>query len=291
MSEPARRHIVLCADDYGIAPGVSAAIRDLIGRGRLNATSVMVAAPSFGRAEAAALLDQTGTDAAIGLHLTLTGPFHPLTPHYAPTRRGAFLSLAGTFLRGLLGLLRPDRLRQEIAAQFAAFAVAFGRPPDFVDGHRHVHLCPQIAEALLQVVTDAAPNAWVRQCARAAAARKPLSDPKAAILDALSRRFSRLAAVHQVRTNPGFAGSYTFSAGADYKKLFPDFLDGLPDGGVVMCHPGTVDAALKQVDPLTDLREREYAFFSGDAFLQVLAAHGVALAATTTDAGGSVRSR
>jgi putative ABC transport system substrate-binding protein len=29
-----------------------------------------------------------------------------------------------------------------------------------------------------------------------------------------------------------------------------------------MCHPGKVDAELRRLDPLTDLREREYAFFS-----------------------------
>ena len=51
----APRRIWLCADDYGIAPGVNAAIRDLVARGRLNATSVMVVAPSFSRAEADAL--------------------------------------------------------------------------------------------------------------------------------------------------------------------------------------------------------------------------------------------
>ena len=51
----------------------------------------------------------------------------------------------------------------------------------------------------------------------------------------------------------------------------------LPDGGVVMCHPGKVDAELSRLDPLTDLREREYAFFSDEAFPQLLVAHGVAL--------------
>jgi len=51
------RRIWLCADDYGIAPGVNAAIRDLVTRGRLNATSVMVVTPGFSRAEANALSD------------------------------------------------------------------------------------------------------------------------------------------------------------------------------------------------------------------------------------------
>ncbi len=57
MSE---RRITLCADDYGISPAVSGAIRELIGRGRINATSVMVVAPSFDQNEADALLDAAG---------------------------------------------------------------------------------------------------------------------------------------------------------------------------------------------------------------------------------------
>ena len=44
-----RRRIWLCADDYGISTSVNMAIRDLVVRRRLNATSVMVVAPSFHR--------------------------------------------------------------------------------------------------------------------------------------------------------------------------------------------------------------------------------------------------
>jgi hypothetical protein len=50
-----RRHIWLCADDYGMSPAVNVAIRDLIVRGRINATSVMVVAPNFNRSEAVSL--------------------------------------------------------------------------------------------------------------------------------------------------------------------------------------------------------------------------------------------
>ena len=45
-----------------------------------------------------------------------------------------------------------------------------------------------------------------------------------------------------------------------------------------MCHPGFVDAELQRLDPLTTLREKEYAYFAGDAFPAALASHGVALA-------------
>jgi predicted glycoside hydrolase/deacetylase ChbG (UPF0249 family) len=45
-----------------------------------------------------------------------------------------------------------------------------------------------------------------------------------------------------------------------------------------MCHPGKVDQELRQLDPLTDLREREYAFFLSDLFPRRLAERGYALA-------------
>ena len=78
-TQPHRR-IWLCADDFGISNSVNAAIRDLVVRGRLNATSVLVVAPSFHRSEAIALdaLNSVGPRVAIGLHLALTAPFRPL---------------------------------------------------------------------------------------------------------------------------------------------------------------------------------------------------------------------
>ncbi len=62
-----------------------------------------------------------------------------------------------------------------------------------------------------------------------------------------------------------------------FAKIFPRFLKGLPDGGLIMCHPGFVDAELKRLDPLTHLREREYEFFMSDEFPELLKAQHVAL--------------
>jgi len=277
MSKPELRHIWLCADDYGISPAVSAAIRDLIARGLINATSVMVVTPSFSASEAYALRDAAATRAAIGLHLTLTAPFHPLSD-FSPLRERAFLPLNGMAGRALLHRLDLAKLEAEIASQFAAFRSAFGRGPDYVDGHQHIQVFPQISEALLHVIKRTAPQAWLRQCGRAAAAPKSLADPKGYILDALSARLRRLATTHGVRTNIAFAGTYSFVPRADFGRLFVEFLDGLPDGGLLMCHPGKVDAELRQLDPLTDLREREYAFFLDEHFPQLLAERGYALA-------------
>jgi len=277
MNETQLRQIWLCADDYGISPAVSAAIRELIARRRINAASVMVVTPSFSGNEATALRDAAGAHAAIGLHLTLTAPFRPLTD-FAPLRDAAFLPLAGMAGRSLLRLLDLRRLEAEIASQLAAFCTVFGRAPDYIDGHQHIQVFPQISEALLRVIKQSAPQAWLRQCGRPAAAQKSFSDPKGYILDGLSARLRRLAAKHGIRTNPAFAGTYSFRPHADFAKLFGEFLDGLPNGGLVMCHPGKVDAHLRQLDPLTDLREREYAFFLDQRYPRLLAERGYALA-------------
>jgi predicted glycoside hydrolase/deacetylase ChbG (UPF0249 family) len=152
--------------------------------------------------------------------------------------------------------------------------------PDFVDGHQHVHLLPQISDALLTVVKETLPDAWVRQCGRVVPLAARFADHKGLLLDIMSYRFRRRAAALGLRTNPGFAGTYQFDDAANFPALFPRFLDRLPDGSVVMCHPGFVDAELQRLDPLTTLREKEYAYFAGDAFPAALASHGVALAGT-----------
>ena len=273
------RQIWLCADDYGISPGVNRAIRELIARARLNATSVMVAAPHLGEDEAGALdlLNSGEMRAAIGLHVTLTAPFAPLSAGFAPLRDGGFPPLAEMMRLAIARRLQPELLVIEIATQLRAFLDAFGRPPDFLDGHQHVQLFPQVRDAFLKVVAEAAPQAWVRQCGRANALRR-LHDRKALVLDILSMAFRRRAERLGIATNTAFAGAYAFTPKANFGKIFPRFLAGLPDGGLIMCHPGFVDAELERLDSLTTLREREFAYFSSDAFPHLLARHGIALA-------------
>jgi chitin disaccharide deacetylase len=275
----ARRRIWLCADDYGISPGVSAGIRELILRERINATSVMVAAPHFNNNEAAALdtLNSGKKRAAIGLHVTLTAPFGPLSADFSPVRKGRFLSLNDILRAAVARRLHSETLVTEIAAQLQAFIDTFGRPPDFVDGHQHVHLFPQICDAFLKVVARAAPHAWVRQCGRRHTRGHPF-DRKGLVLDVLSVAFRRKARRLGIAFDPAFAGTYAFHAKANFAQIFPRFLPGLPDGALIMCHPGFVDAELKALDSLTTLREREFAYFNSDAFPYVLADHGVALA-------------
>jgi chitin disaccharide deacetylase len=279
MNGAAPRRIWLCADDYGLSPGVNRGIRELIERGRLNATSVMLVGPAIGRDEVSALNDAVARSphCAIGLHATLTAPFHPLTMHYRPLLDGLFLPLGKMLRTSLMRQLDPEIIRSELTAQIAAFTNLFGRAPDYIDGHQHVQIFPQVRDALLAAVKASAPNAWVRQSGRIQPLSQRLNMPKALLLDMLSASFRKRAARAGIAFNPGFAGAYDFTGPADFATLMAGFLDGLPDGGLVMCHPGHVDDVLISLDPFTDQRAREYAFLASDDFSRLLDTNKVTL--------------
>jgi chitin disaccharide deacetylase len=279
MNAPPPRRIWLCADDYGISPGVNRAIRELIERGRLNATSVMVVTSAIGRDEVTRLQDAAAKNAgaALGLHVTLTAPFRPLSMHFRPLRDELFLPFKRLLRAGQLRQLDPEIIRTEVTMQLNLFRDLFGRTPDFVDGHQHVQLYPQVRDGLLAAVKEKAPGAWVRQARRNQPLGRRLASPKALFLDYLSTQFKRRAARTGLKVNPAFAGAYDYSRIPDYGALMREFLDGLPEDGVVMCHPGFVDDVLISLDPLTKVREIEHAYLAGDDFPALLEANKVTL--------------
>jgi predicted glycoside hydrolase/deacetylase ChbG (UPF0249 family) len=164
-----------------------------------------------------------------------------------------------------------------LMVQLAAFKELFGRAPDFVDGHQHAQLFPGVREAFLTAVKDAAPGAWVRQGGRNRPLLQRLGTPKALFLDILSAQFRDRALRADIAFNPGFAGAYDFSRQPDFNALMRQFLDGLPEGGLIMCHPGFVDETLVSLDPFTTQREHEHAFLGGEDFPRLLAANKVTL--------------
>ncbi|RYZ57577.1 MAG: ChbG/HpnK family deacetylase, partial [Proteobacteria bacterium] len=107
--------ILLCADDFGYADAVDAGIVDLIERGRLTATSCLVASPRWAAASAHARRLKARAD--FGVHLDFT-EFAKLAP------------LARLWGSARLGLLRTAAVRSRIEAQLDAFEDATGRAPD-----------------------------------------------------------------------------------------------------------------------------------------------------------------
>ena len=197
------KRIVVCADDYALAPGVSKAIRALIEQGRLNATSVMSVVPGFATEAAVLAMTVPPFRFETGLHVTLTGPFRPLAAAPLAGEDGNFPPLA-KFLNPL-SRFRIDRraVEAEVGAQMRAFTDAFGRPPDFVDGHQHVQLFPGVRDGFLAAVARFAPKAWVRQCGPANWRVLFSADSKTRYLALLSAGFRGRAARAGLRVQPG----------------------------------------------------------------------------------------
>jgi predicted glycoside hydrolase/deacetylase ChbG (UPF0249 family) len=273
----ARPRLLLCADDYGIAPGVGVAIRELAAAGRLSAVSCMTVSPHW--QSEARLLNPLEGRAGFGLHLTLTDqvPLGPM-PRLAPDGR---LPSPGRLLRdSLTGRLDGAEIAAEIERQIDAFAAAVGCLPSFVDGHHHVHQLPGVGDRLLDLIHHRlGPDAWVRYCDEPLPAlwARGISVLKAGTISLLGRPFARAGYRLGVPGNSGFRGAYDFTDRISYDRLFARFLAPPRDGMLVMCHPGLTDAALVAADRVTGARDSEYRFLRGPCFAAVLDAAGVRL--------------
>ncbi|MCW2245957.1 putative glycoside hydrolase/deacetylase ChbG (UPF0249 family) [Azospirillum fermentarium] len=267
-ASPPPRRFVLCADDYGLSPGVGTAIRDLIEQGRLSATSCMTVCPGW--ADEAAKLKPLGARADIGLHLTLTdqAPLGSM-PRLAPAGRlpplGRLMPLA------LTRRLNRAEIDAEVRRQVDAFTAAFGTAPAFIDGHQHVHQLPIIRDAVIAALKTL-PGAYARLCRdpAEAIARRGIAVPKTLLISGLGQRFAALAHRHGVPVNASFRGVYDFATSQPFPEMMGRFLDRMPPGTLVMVHPGIPDEELRRADPLVGPRAVEYEYLRSPAFSTLL---------------------
>jgi predicted glycoside hydrolase/deacetylase ChbG (UPF0249 family) len=266
---------VFCADDYGLAPGVNEGIAGLIAAGRLSATSCMVGLPDW-RPGVAGLREAIAKSAAdVGLHLTLTDQ-RPLSraPRLAPGAR--FPGLARLLPRALARQLPAEEVKDEIRAQLDAFEDAWGAPPDYVDGHQHMHLLPTVREALVEEIGRRYPagSVYARDCRERPGTilRRGVAVQKALFLAWLGGGFATLARRAGIPMNEGFAGLHDFSGRVPFRQLMQAFLREPGPRPLIHVHPGRVDAALRERDSLTGPREVELAYLASADFAEDLVA-------------------
>lgn len=273
------KRLLLIADDYGISSGVSRGIRELAAQGRLSGTGAMTLMEAW--AKEAPALAGLGHPLAVGLHFTLTDQ-RPLgaMPRLAP--KGRLPGVGALLVKSHAGLLDRDEIEAELHRQLDAFEAAMGRPPDFIDGHQHVHVLPTVRDAVLGLFPRRLDPAtcWLRDCSEdpsALLARGHVA--KAGLIAAIARPFRRLLGRRGLHANRGFAGFYDGS-GQAIGDAFPRFLAHAGDTHLIMVHPGHVDEELVRLDSLTAPRQAELAFLGSDALPALLAAHGFALTLT-----------
>lgn len=145
------RGLIITADDFGAALAVNEAVERAHVEGILTAASLMVSGPAAGdAAERARRLPKLG----VGLHIVLADGEPTLPPERIPALVGADGRFHASMLRTALAIAASAsaraQLAAEIEAQFAAFA-ATGLPLDHVNAHKHFHLHPMIASAIMRI--------------------------------------------------------------------------------------------------------------------------------------------
>jgi predicted glycoside hydrolase/deacetylase ChbG (UPF0249 family) len=243
----ATRFLMVIADDYGIGPETSRAIRDLAARGVVTGTVLLANSPHA--AEAVRAWRQAGLPPEIGWHPCLT-----MDPPAAPPERvrtllapnGCLWPLDRFLARLNLGRIDPNEIAVELRAQYGRFVDLVGRPPALVNSHQHTSLFPPVGRILRGVLSQCRPLPYVRRVREPwrLLARIPGARVKRTVLTVLGR----LEARHQARA--GFPGNDWLAGITDPPAVrnpafFTRWLLRVPGRTVELaCHPGYPDPTL-----------------------------------------------
>jgi hypothetical protein len=264
-----QRRILICADDFGHSRETSHVILDLLNHGKINATSCLVESGAWvrlgGRLRQIA---QAKPAIAVGLHLNLTERFaQHASGSLSPPNR---LQLARLLMLPIR--VRHNDLYMRLASQWDLFVCYFGRAPDFVDGHQHVHLAPAARGPLMRLLAEKRFSGWIRQC-RTSSTR---AGPKQMLLNRLSRQFQRKALEYGFAFNAGFGGLRCFGEAEDIATIWHTDLAAMPEDGVLMVHPGA-DVNERAPDPIGRFRVQEAHLLAGQWMQEILDARGLSL--------------
>lgn len=259
------RRVVFCADDFAQTPGTVEGILSLLGAGKLTAVSCLVESPLW--PDAALRLRRLPVAFDAGLHFNLTHDFSGPRAH-----RPAALPLV-LLAAGLRAISRP-RLEASLHRQLDRFEREMKRAPDFVDGHQYVHQLPVVRDALVSVLRSRYPSSGTAIRVTVPAQSRGLKSSLIARLGG----YRLLAAVRRARIphNADFAGIYDFSTAPGFAERMSQWLSGVRDGGLIVCHPA--DGGLTNRDPIAPAREREFAYLESDGFASALREWRVRLA-------------
>lgn len=225
------RGVIVTADDFGAAIAVNEAVEQGCREGILTATSLMVGGDAAGDAvERAHRLPGLG----VGLHIVLADGRPVLPPERVPALTGPdgyfHPSMVRTAFAIALSPAARAQMRAEVEAQFAAFADT-GLRLDHVNAHKHFHLHPMIASAILEI----GPRYGMR------AVRVPLEDDAP-----LPMRWWSSLLARRLRRNGMLVNDAVFGlrwSGAFDQTRMRQALAALPGGLTeIYCHPANADS-------------------------------------------------
>ncbi|KTD71276.1 ChbG/HpnK family deacetylase [Legionella tucsonensis] len=252
--------IVLCADDFGLDPGVSEGILKLAHMGRLSAVSCMVNMPGFILYAKELFHLKKSKPIKIGLHFNLTEGYLASIPE-----KSCF-TLQELLIKTHMRSIKLSFIAKEFLAQLDRFTEIMQQLPDFIDGHQHVHQFPVIRNVILDLYAQRLKSNGTSIRSTWPSIVLPQSQFKAKILSftggkALWKQLIKLGIPH----NCFFSGIYDFAPATNYRELFRKWMSLSRENTLIMCHPGE---SPNSTDPIAHARLKELHYFLSDAFLK-----------------------
>jgi hopanoid biosynthesis associated protein HpnK len=248
------KRLIVNADDFGLTRLVSQGILDAHHHGIVTSTSLMANGEAF---DAAAEMSRRAPRLSVGVHLVLTHGI-PVSPAVEiPTLADAHGRLHLTFGQLLNRIVTRRVSLREIEIELRAQIVKVlrvGIAPTHLDGHKHVHVLPGIAEIVLRLAQEfgiPSVRCPVEDVPPARLARR-LWGPQAGVLKQrfagravswLARRFRLKLNQTEIDYPAHFYG--LSQTGFLNKERLEEILRALPEGASeLMCHPGYADSLL-----------------------------------------------
>lgn len=275
------QQIKLCSDDFGLSDPVDNAIIRLVELGRLNAISCMVVGSTIEKNIEKLLkaVEAAPIKVEVGLHITLT-EYKLLIGSDENAFEGSFPSIGQMLIKSHLGRLNSAKIENEIIAQFDRFKSLVGKPPEFADGHQHVHVLPIVCPVFIKIAKKELPqNGWVRSCwqpvSQILASKTAIT--RSLLISFLSTKLRSQSKNVSLKTNDRFLGVNEFKADQDFAKLMQVWFSTASQfqgETLIMCHPGLAEKQNDIYDPISNRRPDEYAYLSSLKFIQDIEAHG-----------------
>ena len=250
--------ICYCADDYALNSQISHAVRTLLQKDAIQATSCMTQSPIWKEQSLELLKLKTEINHAfeIGLHLNFTHAFN--------CDKFLYYSLSELIFKSWSKSLNKKQIRDSIKQQWQLFVNEMGTQPDFIDGHQHIHQFPVIRDILFEFLKEQNFKGWIRNLNHIIPAKK--YQFKSKILKQLGAQMTyRLGQKNHIASNPYFAGIYDFNQD-NYASLSHEWMQAAPHGTLIMCHPAS--AVSEEFDEIQNARLHEYQYLNSEQFIQ-----------------------
>ena len=230
-------YLFTCIDDYGLGKLHNKAIRNIIRTGLISGVTTFVG-KNDSSSEAAKLLPvANNANCQIGLHLDFL-EFFPFIDKPSFISSDKFCALFILF--NLLGLTNKNEISESIKKQIKIFKDIFKRPPDFIDGHYHLHQISSVRKILIDVLQKEKFNGWLRTTNMGYLKNNfnIIDSFKIAYLKKIGNE-SSLAFLNHFKTNSGFGGYCELGSSNNYASKLRNELSSISSSSLFMLHPGS----------------------------------------------------